>query len=827
MERLIYSNKIKPMQTMTKKFLFLKSIFIIILFITACNPEKEIKFSTDTFTLALNQKGNIVKMQDVQSGKDYLAKEQIAPFLSIRVKGEILAPSSMDYGNSELIFHYDSVQVRVQVNVEQKESHLSFEVMDVQPKDKVELIIWGPYPTIINKSIGETVGVVRGEEFAMGLQALNPKTLGGYPWNENDCMPQLDIFENDDLSDLNEEGKRYVLYRVEAAKPEDFGSTLQAYCRNRNHDRIIENWSHEEYLAPAYNDGGVIGSKIALFGCPVEQCLDFIGKIEIAEDLPHPFIDGEWGKTSRTANASYLIMGFGEEDIEKAIEYTKKAGLKYLDHPGPFKTWGHFELNNQFPNGYAGMKNCVDLAESQGIHLGAHTLSNFITTNDPYVSPVPDKRLAKVGFSQISSSIDDAEKEIPIESPLVFQQLKNNNLKTVVIDDELIRYGSVSKEKPWKLIDCQRGAFETKPVKHKSGTDIALLADHAYKVFLTNPDLTKEVAINIAKLFNETGLRQISFDGLEGNRSTGMGNYGEILMTTTWYDNLNENIKSHFIADASRTSHYFWHIYTRMNWGEPWYAGFRESQTEYRFKNQKYFERNLMPGMLGWFLMTGETSLEDIEWLLAKAAGYNAGFGFVSNYKSFEENGQTEVILEQIKVWEEARLQGVFDMKTREKLKDKSKEFHLVKTDDEEWELSEIKIFKGEHSKKERQPGEPLFSKISFSSSSAGQSMGFVLSAKNGDVKDIVLEIDNYKKIEFPNELRKGESIKYSGENSAIYFDKNQQKIKEFPIDPTTLSPGKHSINLDCGFTGGKETKLKLEIRITGDPVDIRSSPEM
>ncbi len=131
-----------------------------------------------------------------------------------------------------------------------------------------------------------------------------------------------------------------------------------------------------------------------------------------------------------------------------------------------------------------------------------------------------------------------------------------------------------------------------------------MLADHAYKVFLTDAELTEEVAKNIAELYNQTGLRQISFDGLEGNRSTGMGNYGEILMTTTWYDNLDENIKSHLIADASRTSHYFWHIYSRMNWGEPWYAGFRESQTEYRFKNQKYFERNLMPGMLGWFLMT-------------------------------------------------------------------------------------------------------------------------------------------------------------------------------------------------------------------------------
>ena len=105
-----------------------------------------------------------------------------------------------------------------------------------------------------------------------------------------------------------------------------------------------------------------------------------------------------------------------------------------------------------------------------------------------------------------------------------------------------------------------------------------------------------------------------------------MGNYGEILFTKTWWDNLNEDEKSQMIIDASRTSHFFWHIYSRMNWGEPWYAGFRESQTEYRIKNQKYFQRNLMPGMLGWFSMRNNTPVEDIEWMLARSAGYNAGY---------------------------------------------------------------------------------------------------------------------------------------------------------------------------------------------------------
>ena len=103
-------------------------------------------------------------------------------------------------------------------------------------------------------------------------------------------------------------------------------------------ERVIENWEHHRYTAPPFNDGGVIGSKIALFGCPVDQALETIGAIELAEGLPHPQIDGQWGKTSLKAAAAYLIMGFDEARFDEALSVCKKAGLRYLYHDGPFET---------------------------------------------------------------------------------------------------------------------------------------------------------------------------------------------------------------------------------------------------------------------------------------------------------------------------------------------------------------------------------------------------------------------------------------------------------------------------------------------------------
>lgn len=804
------------------------SLFFILLIFSCSFNSGSFQFSSDYLKISINNSGAVTEISDKTSGKNYLAGEDATPLLSIRIAEKILAPkmATVAEDNTTLLLTYDQ-DVEAQVKVTFFKTYITFELVCITNPEIVEMILWGPYPTRIKKRIGETVGVVQGEEFALGIQSLNPKTLGGYPWNENDCMPQIDIFDQENLSDMSEQGKRYVLYRVEAAKPQDYGSSLQAYCRNRNKERVVENWGHEKYTIPTFEDGGVVGSKIALFGCAVKNVLPTISDIEITENLPHPKIDGEWGKIVPSASAAYIIMGFSERDINRALSVTQKAGLRYLYHPGPFENWGHFDLKpNQFPNGVAGLKQCVDKARDMGIFLGVHTLSNFITPNDPYVSPVPDPRLAIVGSSKLTQEINNNVGEIPIQLPDFFNQFKNNHLKTVMVGSELVRYGSVSEEQPWRLLDCTRGAFGTKAAPHKKGATISKLADHAYRVFLTNPELTIEMAKNIAELYNKTGLRQISFDGLEGNRSTGMGNYGEILFTQSWYDNLSNEIKQHYIADASRTSHFFWHTYTRMNWGEPWYAGFRESQTEYRLKNQAYFKRNLMPGMLGWFRMTAGTTIEDIEWMLARSAAFNAGYAFVVGYDDLDENGNSDRILELLGQWEKARMAGAFTDKQKERMEDINNEFTLQTVSQNKWALYPVYSFKFNHENKVRQSGEPLYSTFSFNNPVEKRALGFILTADGADVSNIKFELDNSRDISLPVSLKAGETLKYKGGNFAVVYNQNWTQINTVTIDPAkcSITSGDHTLVFDCNFSGGEKTQAKLELRIVGDAENISAS---
>lgn len=814
------------------KRLILLTIYICLAYVVPAQDNPSV-YETNSLKIIINNKGFIEGLIDKAANINYLPPAQTAPIISIRCNGNVSTPHSIKQEGDFLIFNFDN-NVEAKLKIVHKPNYLTFEVSEVTPANKVELIFWGPYPTTIKETIGETVGVVRNNTFAIGIQALNIKTLGGFPKDENDIEPSYNIFESKVLADVEDSLRNSKLYRGQTAKPTDFGSVIQAYCRNRNNERIISNWGHDCYVAPAFNDGGIIGSKIALFGCLPEMALNIIGQIELDEGLPHPVIDGEWLKTSSSATASYLIIDFTENTIDDAIKLTQQAGLKYLYHGGPFETWGHFKLNEKsFPDNWNSLKRCVAAAEKQGIHLGLHTLSNFVTTNDPYVSPTPDLRLAVVGSSDLISDIDDRLTEIPVKSPCFFNQMKNNNLHAALIGSEIIRYQEASSGKPWILRNCIRGAFGTKPSSHKKGEAILKLMDHGYKTFLGNTQLSVEISERIASLFNYTGLRQLSFDGLEGNWSSGMGQYGCQLFVKTWYDKLAPSLKGQIINDASMPGHFNWHINTRYNWGEPWYAGFRESQTQYRLMNQDYYRRNFIPCMLGWFNLSPETSREDIEWLLARAAGFDAGFAFCVDFKTVNKNGMREAIFDLIKQWESARTAKAFSTEQKLRMQNVNNEFHLEPVGSGEWNFFQCEVKRFIHEQKIKQPGEPTFSTTEFNNPYPSQLMAFTLNlypkenSTGSSIEKIIFEVNNYSKIEIPVRLEPFQTLKTDGRNKLQVFDKNWNLLKEINLeqDMPLFSQGRNIVVFDAVFTDEGSSKIKIELRTIGKAELINTAP--
>ncbi len=802
--------------------------FITLLFLSLCLPTRAQSkpFETADFRVTLNEKGYVVSFFDKQKKREYHPGDQATPLLRLSVSDKIEEPISMKADGNMLTLYYAQRSLSAVVTVVKKSSYISFELTAISDPQKIDWIVWGPFATSIREIIGETVGVVRNHEFALGIQALNVKTLGGYPTELNDNDPSFNIFDTESLIDIKVSEKNEKLYRGQTAKATDKGSVLQAYTRNRAADRIIPNWGHTQYTSPAYADGGIKGSRIALFGCAPTKVLETIRTIEQAENLPHPKLNGEWIKTARDATASYLIIGFSEQTLDDALELTAKAGLKYLYHGHPFKSWGSYSLlEDAFPQNWISMKNCVDRANAKGIHLGVHTLSNFINTNDPYVTPIPDKRLAVVGTSTLTQGIDDATQIITLESPVFFNQMQNNSLRSVRIGNEIIRYKEVSAAAPWQLLECIRGAYGTKPAHHAKGVSVDKLMDHGYKVFLTNTELSEEIAHQLARFCNETGIRQISFDGLEGTTASAMGQYAINLFTKAWYEKLTPALKGSVINDASGSSHYNWHINTRYNWGEPWYAGFRESQTQYRLMNQDYFRRNYLPSMLGWFSMNAQTSVEDAEWLLARAAGFDAGFAFNVNLKQVSANEASDAIFRAIRTWETARMLGVFSPEQKKRMENIQQEFHLEQLADDKWELSPLHIqrFTVSPTPSSENPGTRG---VAFHNPYAEQSLSLTLQLKlaktesAGPVRSIKIRINESEKVSIPFGLEPDQILKITHQNMAQLYDKNWRLLQSIslPSPIPKVQNGVNTVFIEAVVASHSHPPIYVECKTVGTP---------
>lgn len=740
----------------------------------------------DGFDIELGASGYVTRLTHGPAGRELLTPSG-SPLLQVVAGDSATAPTraSFDAASGEVTLEFEPACTTLTVAARERGTHVTFEVVRVEG-DTPDGVLWGPIQTRVGGSVGEIVGVARDDEVAVGVQALSVQTCGGH----------TGAGIGDALS---------------AAGETDEGAALQAYTLEA--------------------DGGVLGSKIALFSCPVADALETLGKIEVAEGLPHPMLDGEWTKTSRTARESYLIANFGEDTIDYMIAATKQAGFRYLYHGHPFKTWGHFDLlEDAFPDGDARLKRCVDRAAEEGVRIGVHTLTNFITTNDAYVTPTPDPRLMRTGAAALVEPVDASARDLVVADPAPFRE--KGDLSAVAVGDELVQYRAVSDGAPWTLLGCRRGAFDTTAAGHEAGSEVGKLADHSYRVFFPNLDMQDDLVARLVELFETCGLRQISFDGLEGCGYTGHGVYAHHLFVQQFYDGCSAEV----VNDASRLLHGLWHIHTRMNWGEPWGKPTRDGMTDYRFRNQAYFERNLFPHMLGWFqlrLAGGDveaTSLPDIEWMLSKAAGYDAGFALVAGSDSLNGNGQAGVILDTVKAWEAARLDGAFTQEQRDRLRDPNGEWRLRTADDGALELTPVSFSTTyTHEAVELQPGEPTESEWTINNPHSPQTLRCVLrvvpeaGVASSSVRNPRIEVE-FDALTVPVELTAHQYLVIDGSAKARVYDVNWNSVADVDLDGPLpeLYGGDNAVLFSCEEAAGARVEVTFETH--GSPEAVAGS---
>lgn len=764
---------------------------ILLVFVSsALVVQAQVSFETASFRLSLDKSGAISELRDIRNDVDYAAAEP-AYLLGVKSDGSILDPVKFHVQDEQLSYTFPG-GFRVDLLAQNKGDYLRFEVTDLSDEERIDAILWGPVRTTIRETVGEFVGVVRNQDYAIGIQALNVKTTGG--------------------ALVDDQG--FVAPRGSAALPQEFGSSLQAFCIDRTRPQTIEVWnSFKNTEVVANPEFGIPGSAIALFGVEEKEALELIGKIEQAEGLPHILIDGEWVKNSPLAGRPYIISNFGESTVDMMLDFTEKVGFYSLYQSHPFSNWGHFDLvPNLFPNGREGMKACVEKARERNIRMGVHTLTTFITTNDPFVSPVPHPGLASYAATHITADLGEADTEIPIEDSTFYHRL--TTLQTVRIGDELIRFSGISNEAPYKLLNCKRGAFGTSATSHKEGDQIARLIDHPYKTFYPDMDLQNEMIDNLVDFFNETGVSHMDFDGHEGAYSTGYGDASKDYFALRFL----EGVEHMVVNGTSQSSHFYWHLNTYMNWGEPWYGGMRESHNEIRFNNQATLERNYQPNMLGWFWFQAGTTLEEMEWMLARAAGWNAGYALVVHPGAIGKNPYTGEVIGAIRTWEEAKQRDLFNENLIRLLKAGEYDFSLYKINENEFHLQHYRKLKFEHENMVLQPGQPHYSEWEFDVDSEDQDLYFRLLAvgEEGEIGEILLELDGAQSMAIPMFLKAGYSCISDGAGNVLLYDERGSLKKQYEVDwgQVKLEQGKHNMRVSCTFSSDADLILQGTVKL-------------
>ena len=745
--------------------------------------------STDGFSIGIDNTGCIRSMTDAGK-KSYSPANCADPILSVVEGGKTYGPKLAVWSGKEVELAYEN-GVKAKCAVSAKPTHLTFELLSVAPKEKVEMVIWGPYTSTANQKAGAMTGLLWDDKFGTGLQVLNTKTL----------------------------------YRA-PGQPEN---VLSAYCRD--HERPTDASAYGHTFKASFPGEGVAGSKIALFGCAANKMLSMIEAIELAEGLPHVTLNGKWVKA--LPGVPYLGFEFGEDTIDQFIKVAQDAGIPFIYHPSPWETWGHFEPKKaQFPNGRAGFKACVDKAHKAGLRVGVHSLGTFITADDAYVTPKADPRLASSGGSKLSKAVAEKDNVIEVADAAAFSA--PGQKKIIRIGTELVTYGDVKGAAPATLEGCQRGAFGTRVEAHPAGTavDRLVATDFFSPIFLGNRELNHEIAQRAAHNCIEWNLDKYEFDGVEGTLSCGL-DYAIPDFVKAWYDALGPR-KGKVMLGGSGLDNYTNHIMDCVNWGEPWGAEFRKGMLDYRFMRMDQYRRNLLPHMLGqyaaqMFAVAGDAPaessrcrVEDVEWLMALRCGHDAGFSltFTPDWNAYLRGKKTSPIAslmmpnideltKAMHAWQSAYDANAFPEDVKTLIGDRNREFHMIENGPASWTLYPLHVATGTL--------EAATRVIKTDNPHESAPVHFVIFNAGSPVSKLALKLPGNVTVPLEGAEIKGEEIiRYTGGEVAVIYGRNWNVLRTMKVDAKLLTLAKGPAEIAVDWSGDDKVKLTAEIRLVG-----------
>lgn len=561
-----------------------------------------------------------------------------------------------------------SYEAGARVDVEIVSSPRYARLRIVAASANVAAAFWGTFVTDMRGAPGEIIGLLRDDGYSMGLLSLEPNTDGA-----------------------SDPSSRYSFLMARCLE-DGTGSCLEAETRDRTRDGV------GVFGIAVRGEPGrtIVGSAVAVFGCATADELDVIESIELAEGLPHPTRNGQWLKRSNAMLQPSVWMTFGESDVDAAIGVARRMGaLSLSSFHDMFGNWGHFDLDPAlWPSGMPALRAAADRARAAGVELVMYTLTTFLKPHprpEPYLAPVPDDRLQTMGPATVLAADLDANGDtlilekragLPDALRIAFRfgsWIESHEENQVVrVGNEIVYYRSVREEKDAVILErCRRGLFHTTAAAHGRGTRAVRLYLAEFRNFYPGTlGLQDEVADRIAGVALAGGFGQITFDGHESCLDTGHGIYARNRLTRRVYDRCGERIP---LYTGSGLVNHDWHVMSFMRWGEfDLEKGFRGSMLDYRLMRQVQLRRNLMPHGLGQYYPSDAT-VEDIEWVMARAAGWEAAVDFTIYPEAFARNPDREPIMDTVRLWNQAQREGAFSEEQKRGLRQTDRLYTLLR----------------------------------------------------------------------------------------------------------------------------------------------------
>ena len=591
-------------------------------------------FQNDLITMGISARGSLTTFTCKQSGVNYAAQAPPFPIFTARHGGIDSPVHSVTRQGDQLHVQFLDPDVRATIRISARKQHFLIEVISIEPGDVDALLVDLPVRRL--KTAAGAFNATYDDEFGA-------------------CL---------------------------------FGTTLSS--TNRGYDRGAE----VRVLGascPGVHD--IRNAKLALIGAPFEQFKPAIIEAERENGLPCPMLEGEWARDSEPVRRSYLFAtGVHENDIDTLIEHANVGGFGTIIilKNDWLANHGHYDINlDRFPRGIESLKDAVAKIHRAGLHAGVHVFGPSISANDPYITPVPDDRLAFVPVPPLTAAIDEKATTLSIADkpklPPCAAESRAFPGHFVRIGDEIIRYGEVSDGPPYQLLTCTRGALGTTAAPHAEGSEIKGLLT-MWGFFLVDPDTTlaDELTRSFADVINTCDFDMVYFDASDGSLT-------DYIDTTYYLNKMHLLYYTRFKRDVlyqtsnGTGSNIMWHIVPRSASADG--HGDIKGYLDQRWPGILGQRANWTRSDIGWYYWFKECRPDQIEYVCARALGIDGSISLETSRTALETLGQSQQMMEMIGRWERCRRSNYLPQSVKDKLLVPGDDFRLFDDGKGGWRL--------------------------------------------------------------------------------------------------------------------------------------------